>query len=381
MILAALAAGLSAIGVVQVVAGWVALLSWPGMTRPCAQPARTVKISVLKPLHGDEPLLEEALSSVCRQDYPVWQVVFGVQDAADGALIVVQRLQARFPMSRHRSGRRSDAARVEPQGRQSDQHAAGGEARGAGDCQFGPARGAGLPAAAGGGAAGAGDRVGDNAVFGATPPPGPLRKAERERWSSDAFSPCPLGKGPGGGVHRASAPQHPRHDPDQPLLSARCPAGACNGTAGLPRGDHGARARDAGANRRIAGSGKSSGRRQCARAAGPGAWAEGEAGRYRAGDHGAGNKLRGFVAARAALGTDDQGAGAGAVRCLRPAISVGLGGARARPRLGRILVAGLVCRRLGRASARRTWRRTRARTFHSAPRSGFCRCGSLCRLP
>jgi ceramide glucosyltransferase len=97
LILAALAAGLSAIGVVQVVAGWVALLSWPGMTRPCAQPARTVKISVLKPLHGDEPLLEEALASVCRQDYPVWQVVFGVQDAADGALIVVQRLQARFP--------------------------------------------------------------------------------------------------------------------------------------------------------------------------------------------------------------------------------------------------------------------------------------------
>ena len=44
-------------------------------------------------------------------------------------------------------------------GRQSDQHAAGGEARRAGDRRFGPARGAGLPAAAGGGAGAAGDRV------------------------------------------------------------------------------------------------------------------------------------------------------------------------------------------------------------------------------
>ena len=54
-------------------------------------------MTVLKPLHGDEPLLEEALASVCRQDYPAWQVVFGVQDAADTALPVVRRLQARFP--------------------------------------------------------------------------------------------------------------------------------------------------------------------------------------------------------------------------------------------------------------------------------------------
>ena len=54
-------------------------------------------VTVLKPLHGDEPLLEEALASVCRQDYPAWQVVFGVQDAADTALPVVRRLQARFP--------------------------------------------------------------------------------------------------------------------------------------------------------------------------------------------------------------------------------------------------------------------------------------------
>ncbi len=54
-------------------------------------------VTVLKPLHGDEPLLEEALTSVCRQAYPPLQVVFGVNDAADTALPVVRRLQARFP--------------------------------------------------------------------------------------------------------------------------------------------------------------------------------------------------------------------------------------------------------------------------------------------
>ena len=48
-------------------------------------------------MHGDEPLLEQALASVCAQDYPEYQVVFGVSDAADPALSVVARLRARFP--------------------------------------------------------------------------------------------------------------------------------------------------------------------------------------------------------------------------------------------------------------------------------------------
>ncbi len=58
--------------------------SWPAMT-------------VLKPLHGDEPLLEQALASACSQDYPEFQIVFGVQDPADPAIALVHRLQARFP--------------------------------------------------------------------------------------------------------------------------------------------------------------------------------------------------------------------------------------------------------------------------------------------
>jgi len=53
-------------------------------------------VTVLKPLHGDEPLLEDALASLCAQDYPRFQIVFGVQDPADPALAVVARLRARF---------------------------------------------------------------------------------------------------------------------------------------------------------------------------------------------------------------------------------------------------------------------------------------------
>ncbi|MBB2174995.1 bacteriohopanetetrol glucosamine biosynthesis glycosyltransferase HpnI [Gluconacetobacter johannae] len=54
-------------------------------------------VTVLKPLHGDEPLLEEALESFCTQDYPRMQIVFGVQDAGDPAIAIVRRLRERHP--------------------------------------------------------------------------------------------------------------------------------------------------------------------------------------------------------------------------------------------------------------------------------------------
>jgi ceramide glucosyltransferase len=54
-------------------------------------------VTVLKPLCGDEPLLEEALASNLQQDYPHCQLVFGVQSATDPALAVVERLRRRFP--------------------------------------------------------------------------------------------------------------------------------------------------------------------------------------------------------------------------------------------------------------------------------------------
>ena len=54
-------------------------------------------VTVLKPLYGDEPLLEDALTSFCLQAYPRLQIVFGVQSRNDRAIAVVERLQARHP--------------------------------------------------------------------------------------------------------------------------------------------------------------------------------------------------------------------------------------------------------------------------------------------
>jgi ceramide glucosyltransferase len=60
-------------------------------------PGKRPPVTVLKPLHGDEPLLEVALATVCAQRYPVFQVVFGVGDPGDPALAAVHRVRERFP--------------------------------------------------------------------------------------------------------------------------------------------------------------------------------------------------------------------------------------------------------------------------------------------
>ncbi len=51
-------------------------------------------VTVLKPLCGPEPLLEENLRSFCTQDYPEYEVVFGVRTPDDPAAGVVDRLAA-----------------------------------------------------------------------------------------------------------------------------------------------------------------------------------------------------------------------------------------------------------------------------------------------
>jgi ceramide glucosyltransferase len=54
-------------------------------------------VTILKPLCGWEPGLYEHLRSFCRQDYPAYQIVFGVRDPADPACTVVKRLMTEFP--------------------------------------------------------------------------------------------------------------------------------------------------------------------------------------------------------------------------------------------------------------------------------------------
>ncbi len=74
----------------------VAVLAWRMQRRPGK--ARSMPpITVLKPLCGAEPGLLEHLRSFCRQDYPEFQIVFGVRDAGDPACALVKRLAAEFP--------------------------------------------------------------------------------------------------------------------------------------------------------------------------------------------------------------------------------------------------------------------------------------------
>ena len=53
--------------------------------------------TLLKPLHGMEPRLRQNLESFFRQDYPEFEIIFGVRHADDPALAVVCELSGRYP--------------------------------------------------------------------------------------------------------------------------------------------------------------------------------------------------------------------------------------------------------------------------------------------
>jgi ceramide glucosyltransferase len=54
-------------------------------------------VSILKPLKGIDPEIWENFCSHCEQDYPEFQLIFGVSDPADPAIEVVHRVQAKYP--------------------------------------------------------------------------------------------------------------------------------------------------------------------------------------------------------------------------------------------------------------------------------------------
>jgi ceramide glucosyltransferase len=94
---------LSAIGLISllVASGYallalLAVLIWQGRGGSRTA-ARLPAVTVLKPLCGAEPGLYENLRSFCQQDYPEFQIVFGVSDPDDPALRVVEHLLAEFP--------------------------------------------------------------------------------------------------------------------------------------------------------------------------------------------------------------------------------------------------------------------------------------------
>ncbi len=54
-------------------------------------------VSILKPLKGTDPDIYESFRSHCLQDYPEYEIIFGVSDPADPAVAAVCQLQREFP--------------------------------------------------------------------------------------------------------------------------------------------------------------------------------------------------------------------------------------------------------------------------------------------
>jgi ceramide glucosyltransferase len=94
--LAATAAALAGLGY-YLACLWSArtfLQSISGSTRASGH---LLPVSILKPLKGEDPEIYESFRSHCLQDYPEYELIFGVSDSADAAVHAVERLRQEFP--------------------------------------------------------------------------------------------------------------------------------------------------------------------------------------------------------------------------------------------------------------------------------------------
>ncbi|HSE37384.1 MAG TPA: bacteriohopanetetrol glucosamine biosynthesis glycosyltransferase HpnI [Blastocatellia bacterium] len=67
-------------------------------SRPRAPELRELlPVSIMIPLHGAEFKAYQNYAELCRQDYPEYQIVFGVRDYTDSSIPIVKKLIADFP--------------------------------------------------------------------------------------------------------------------------------------------------------------------------------------------------------------------------------------------------------------------------------------------
>jgi ceramide glucosyltransferase len=59
-------------------------------------------VSILKPLKGTDPEIYQSFRSHCIQDYPEYEIIFGVSDLKDPVVASVRQLQSEFPALRIR---------------------------------------------------------------------------------------------------------------------------------------------------------------------------------------------------------------------------------------------------------------------------------------
>src|ERR1035437_2990041 len=71
----------------------------------CFHPSETCfapPVSILRSLKGLDPHMYAAFRSHCLLDYPEYEVLFGVSDADDPALALVEKLREEFPQAKLR---------------------------------------------------------------------------------------------------------------------------------------------------------------------------------------------------------------------------------------------------------------------------------------
>jgi len=77
------------------------VIAWFAMRKPIklakGSPGNGSPVRILKPLCGAEPETYACLRSFCEQQYPQFQIVFGVADATDPVLAIVEQLQREYP--------------------------------------------------------------------------------------------------------------------------------------------------------------------------------------------------------------------------------------------------------------------------------------------
>ncbi len=93
LMISALCASSIAYNLLTIVAGW----NFSRERRPLLPIAELPPVSVLKPLKGCDPQMYESFRSHCIQDFGEYELIFGVNDSADEAIPLVQRLQREFP--------------------------------------------------------------------------------------------------------------------------------------------------------------------------------------------------------------------------------------------------------------------------------------------
>src|ERR1051325_9984220 len=95
----------TACGIVYCLLSLWSLLKFRSLKRTPADEEFTPAVSILKPLCGLDPHGYESLRSHCLQDYPAYEIVFGISTAGDPAAAAVERCMQEDSRTATRLGR------------------------------------------------------------------------------------------------------------------------------------------------------------------------------------------------------------------------------------------------------------------------------------